>query len=89
MASVRECPLIKNQRSRSLAAETGSVMPMSDAETVRKAIGDDAEAQGALERILARRDAYVREVQAERDEARRERDELRGAGSHPRDTTGD
>jgi hypothetical protein len=56
---------------------------MSDAETVRNAIGDDAEAQQALERILGRRDAYVREVQAERDEARRERDELREAGSRP------
>jgi hypothetical protein len=50
---------------------------MPDAETVRKAIGDDAEAQAALDRILGRRDAYVRQVQAERDEARRERDELR------------
>ena len=59
---------------------------MSDAETVRNAIGDDAEAQQALERILGRRDAYVREVRAERDEARRERDELRGAGSHHPET---
>jgi hypothetical protein len=50
---------------------------MSDAETVRNAIGEDSEAQRALERILGRQDAYVRQVQAERDEARRERDEAR------------
>jgi hypothetical protein len=50
---------------------------MSDAEKVRNALGDNPEAQDALERILGRRDAYVRQVQAERDEARRERDELR------------
>jgi hypothetical protein len=37
---------------------------MSDAETVRNAIGDDAEAKEALERILGRRDAYVQQVQA-------------------------
>jgi hypothetical protein len=52
---------------------------MADAETVRNAIGDNAEARAALDRILSRRDAYVRQVQAERDEARRERDELREA----------
>jgi hypothetical protein len=52
---------------------------MSDADTVRNALGDNVEAQEALGRILGRRDAYVRQIQAERDEARRERDELREA----------
>jgi len=64
-------------------SDAGSVTGMSDAETVRNALGDNAEAQEALGRILGRRDAYVRQLQAERDEARRERDELREAGSHP------
>jgi len=38
---------------------------MADAETVRNAIGDNVEARAALDRILGRRDAYVRQVQAE------------------------